>query len=726
MKGVVSEGIVSNIPTVDEVVSRNLGNPLREVELKIRKPMCDSIMLFLLAVGVALFVPSMTMAETPDSEETASAKNSADSPYTLEPIVITAEKRETHLQQTPVAVTVFTAQDIEDGNYKTIHDVLAQVPNLMLVGHIGSSTRLSFRGALTSMGTETTPFVMYIDGVPVDSYSSLDASLVNIKRIEVLRGAQSTLYGKNAFAGVVNIISKKPDNTPTGKVFLDVGTEYSYGMGATISGPVVEDKLFFSLSGSHEYRDGYMDIEDSSVSNNKRNVRLKGQLRFFPTDKSELNLHMQYRKYEEGPVPVIKGMSPTLESPANDGDHRNIDAFSMAAHGALDLLSMELQSITTFRHDQMTASLDTDTFLPVGFFNEYEESSYKITQELRLQNQDDSNGDVSWIAGLYGGYRNFDRTKWYTPAIPINFPHKDELFEFAPFGQVVVPLFADGLKFTAGLRWQYVNRKAEIKTVMGDTTLFSDKPNETWTEFLPKVVLSYDITDDHMVYAGVNRSFLPGGFSRQVIPGVTDITYKPQYAWNYELGAKTTWLEKRLNANLVLFYSKIKDMHVLSWDIVAGGPVATNAGAVTSYGAEFEATMRFTPKLLGRASVGYTHAEFDEFDSIIFGDNSGRDVHYTPEYNGNVSMVYRGENGFMGQVSVLHIGEMYWDAANNESQEAVTTVDAKIGYELDAFDVYLYAKNLFDERYLTVHEVFANYSLVAPSREFGLQLVYRW
>ncbi len=690
---------------------------------KVRQRMRGGLAFVFFVVGAALLVPPQAMADSPETE---ASRADAGSEYTLPPVVITAEKRQTEEQKTPVAVTVFTAQDLEDRNLKTVHDVLAQVPNLMQVDTIGGNTMAAFRGSVTSMGTETNPLVIYVDGVPVDSYSSMDASLLNIERIEVLRGAQSTLYGKNAFSGVVNIISKKPDNTHTGKVYIDGGSEWSMEGGVTTSGPIIEDKLFFSLSGSHDYRDGYM---KGPNSNDERNTRVKGQFRLLPTNDSELNLHLAYTKYEEGPLPVVKGSDPSLHDWASDTDHRDKETFSAALHSAVDFSAAELKSVTTFRSDDMRASHDNSTYM-VGTYNEYDESSWEATQEFRVQSPADSDAGFSWLAGVYGGYRDLDRKKWFTPSTTINFPYTDKMTEFAPFGQVEVPLFVDALKLTTGLRWQYVKREATIKTIFGGSPWVNEDLDESWEEFLPKAVLSYQITDDYMVYAGVNRSFLPGGFSRQVMPGIAELTYKPQYAWNYEVGAKTSWLENRLNANLTLFYSKYTDMHVTSMNMIIGGPVATNAGKVTAYGAEAELDAQILPGLRGTASVGYTHAEFDEYTATnalgVDVDYSGKRVQYTPEYTGNLSLVYRHSTGFMGQAGVQYASKMYWDAGNSASQGSVTTVNAKIGYEAESFDVYLYATNLFDKRYSTLYESTMNYSLTAPPREVGVQMAYRW
>lgn len=653
--------------------------------------------------------------------------------HELDTILVTADKRSTDLQKTPMGITVFTDQDLEDNNIRTVEDLLARVPNLVPTSDMQSGVRLSYRGAMTSVGTETSPFVMYIDGVPTDAFSALDASLLNIERVEVLRGAQSAMYGKNAFGGVINIISKTPGNTVTGTAFADAGTEYSYQLGGTVSGPVVDNTLFFSLSGSHEYRDGYLDFADDFDSNTQGKTRFKGQLRLVPADNSEITLHMGLTRLRDGAMAfLVPADDPSAtETNAYGSDFRDTDILNLALHGSADFAGAALDSITTFRKDEMEASVDTGpVFFPGGsIYSTYGESSEEITQELRLQSPEEKDG-MSWLVGVYGGYRDFDRDQFGIPAWNSNSPFKLETLDFAPFGQVVMPLFVDDMKLTAGLRWQYVNRKAEIRSIQGDTLVYQARPDETWREFLPKLVVSYDITDKHMIYTGVNRSFLPGGFNAQHNSPTTSYLYKPQYAVNYEAGAKTSWLDNRLKANLVLFYSEYEDMQILYWNPI-GYPVATNAGEATAYGAELELDMQLLPGLTGSAAFGFTHAEFDQY-AVEGQDNAGNKVPLTPDYTANLSLVYRHSSGIMAQASLLHSAEFYWKADNIDSRDSVTTVNAKLGYEGEAFDVYLYAANLFDERYFTFYEPavpaygFASYGLPAPPREFGLRLVCRW
>lgn len=671
-------------------------------------------------------------AETPAGAPPADTANA----YELPAVVVTADKRPTELQKTPMAITVFTQQDLDDSNIKTVRDALARVPNLTQTDDLYGNTKISFRGALTSSATETSPLVMYLDGVPVDSYAYLDANLMDVERIEVLRGAQSAVYGKNAFAGVINIISKKPDNNFQGKLSAFTGSQYSYGFGATLSGPIVEDKLFFSLATSHDYRDGYMRHPNSDESNRERNERIKGQLRLLPTDDAEINFYVDYTAKRKGFVPYIIGNSSSMKSPAYDDDYRNDDILNMALHGSFDFEHMTLKSITTFRRDTMKSALNTVPImgpiygLGISGISGYSNEGREFSQELRLQSPESQKGGISWLAGVYGGYRDFQRKELSlrAPLMETDYPYREYTKDLAPFAQVEVPL-TDSLKVTAGLRWQHTERTASINYKFYGASIFHARPDKTWEEWLPKLVLSYDITDNHMVYAGVNRSFLPGGFNYATTSNLVSPTYEPQTAWNYELGAKTSWLDKRLNINLALFYSTYDDMQVMQYEPISMGFSAENAGKATSYGAELEIDGQITPRLRAMAVLGYTHAKYDDFKvesatgTLDYSDNR---VAYTPTVTGNFSLVYRHENGFMAQAGAQYTSKIYWSSDNTDSRNDVVTADAKIGYEGESYDVYLYGTNIFGERYMTTYDSAMNMGIMAAPQEFGVQMAYRF
>lgn len=676
---------------------------------------------------------STNAADTPPGNDNGQDEESLE----LQTVVVTAEKRSTELQKTPIAITVLTEQDLEDNNIKTIRDVLKLVPSSLQVDDFSGNTKISFRGALASSATETNPLVMYIDGVPVDSFAFLDANLLNIEQIEILRGAQGAIYGKNAFAGVVNITSKQPGNNPESKVFAQAGSETSYGFGATVSGPVVTDRLFFSFTSSYDDRDGFMEHPNSSESNFERTGRVKGQLRFLPNVTSEISLYMDYTEKRKGFIPYTLGDSPSLESPASDTDFRDDDITNVALHGSFDFGEITLKSITSYRKDIMQSSLDTDPiFTPLygagfGGLSFYHDESVEQTQELRLQNSEATQKNVNWLLGLYGGNRDFDRKLFNLVKNSVeetDYPYQEETRELAAFTQVEVPL-TDDFEVTAGLRWQTVERSASLSFEKFKVPVFKAEPSETWTELLPKLVFSYDIADDYMVYVGVNKSFLPGGFNRATQSGEADYTYEPQIAWNYEMGTKTSWFDKRLNANLTLFYSKYRDMQVQQWDTVTQSTFAENAAETTAFGSELELDAQISSALRVQAVLGYTDAKYDEFISkTALGnvDYSENRVELIPEYTGNLFVIYRNENSLVAQASAQYISKIYWAAENTDYRDDLVTANAKIGYETESFDIHLFANNLFDQHYQITYSSILDTTIMAPPREVGIRLVGRF
>ena len=678
--------------------------------------------------------------------------------YRLPAVTVTADKRVTEVQKTPMALTVMTEQDLSDKNIRTVKDVLEQVPNLITSNWIGGMNWTSFRGATTISATNTSPLIMYVDGVPVDTFYNMDSMLLDVERVEILRGPQSAIYGKNALGGVINIISKRPTNEFKGKIFSHVETFDGWGGGATISGPLMEDKLFFSLAAVHDYKGGWMKNDNTNKSNYEREERFKGQLLFTPSEDVEFRLHMDYIATRDGFTPYSLGQSYSNKSVAHQHDNQETDILSLAFLAKLRFDQATLESISTFRKERYDYRMSSEPWMtPWGFAGTgmagRDNYSTEVTQELRLRSNDGEEG-LNWLVGAFGSYADKDMHNMFQdyeyylfPGLAENSrydqPYREYVTEFAPFAQVVVPV-TDAFKVTAGLRWHYTHRDAsfnyrpddglqaagEFLSLITGTdmrmTPMSMTASKSWNELLPKLNLSYQITDDHMVYAGVSRSFVPGGFNYATTKD-SGYTYDSQTAWNYEVGAKTAWFDQRLNVNAALFYSTFDDLQVMQYDAAFGGYLANNAGKATSYGAELDVLARLAKGLDAQVSLGYTHARYDDYTSAQgdekFDDNK---IEFVPEYTLNASLKYRHDNGLFAMGQVHYLSKIYWEAKNTDYRNPVTTVDARVGYEGDSFDVYLYGKNIFGERYQTYYTSISNIGMMAPPQQFGIEMAYKF
>lgn len=702
-----------------------------------------------LALCLTLAVPGGALAEDMATEEKEN--------YLLPAVIITAGKRATDVQKTPSSISVLTSEKLEDAKVDTIERVIQRIPNLNLSPFIGGASLMSFRGVTTSPGTSTSPIVMYVDGVPVDTYFNLDAPLMNVERVEVLRGPQSAIYGKNAMGGVINVISRKPDNEWHGGIQTEYGSYETFKVGGTISGPIVEDKLFFSISGRHDTFDGFMKHDDTSDGNKERVERLKGQLRLTPTEDTEFNFHINYTARRDGYSNAVWSDSPTLDSPLNDDDYLDSDILNMALTASVNFEPLTLESITTFRSEFLDYACDMAFVYnplrlnPLGAHAEYFDTGRKndrkeFTQELRIKSPDGTDG-VTWMAGLFGGYTDMHIRSVYSDGkidnypIPMlgvttavmhqNQPSREYTQDYAAFGELSVPLTSK-LRAVGALRGQYTHKKINIRN---DSTMslpafgisqqlakVAKTHDDSWLELLPKFNLSYQFTDDFMMYAGVNRSFIPGGFNNVSATGI-DMKYDSQIAWNYELGTKTEWFDKKLQLNAALFYSTFDDLQVFKYDAASRQYLSSNAGSAKSYGFEVDALARLLPGLDAEVGFGYTNAEFDDY--VHKGeDYSGNKVPYTPDYTASFALQYRHEAGIFARGEVLQTGSLYWTEDNEHQRSDVTLLNARIGYEYEDFGVYLYGNNLTNRKYFSYYTPVTNIGMMARPREVGVQVQY--
>lgn len=698
---------------------------------------------------LSLFLSLLLASPSLAAEDPAAS----DDVYQLPTVTVTADKRATDVQKTPSSITVMSRTKLEDANIDTIEKVLQRIPNMNFSQFTGGANFMSMRGITTSAGTSTSPLVMYLDGVPVDTFFNLDAPLMDIERIEVLRGPQSAIYGKNAMGGVINVISRKPTNEWHGTLQADYGSFNTQRYAAAISGPLIEDKLYLALSGSHYSTDGYMNHDDTWYGNQERTERFKGMLRFTPTEDIDISFHLNYTARRDGYSNLIWGDEPTLDSIANKDDYLHSDIWNMALQMSFDFDPVTFESITTYRTENLDYGIDMQPAYQYMFNTDPRYQNYgavldsvntgrnntrkEFTQEFRLRSPDDEEG-VRWLLGVFGGYTDMNIRESYSDTLgsamgilPLRMwtdqPSHEYTQDYAAFGEITIPLL-DKLSVTLGLRAQQTYKKINVD-YMGVTELLgmltvnsSFHESDSWFELLPKFNISYQLTDDIMFYGGVNRSFIPGGFNNATRTGI-DMTYDAQTAWNYEIGAKTEWFDKRFLLNLALFHSAVNDLQLMKYDIGSMSYLSDNAGSARIYGVEVDAMARLLPGLDAEFSFGYLWTRFDDY-THMGNDYSGNKIPYTPDYTASFALQYRHEKGFFARGEVLHYGQLYWSEENDYKRDPVTLLNARVGYEFEPFAVYVYGNNLTDAKYLNYYTATSNYGMMARPREIGVQLKY--
>jgi iron complex outermembrane receptor protein len=662
----------------------------------------------------------------------------------LETITVTADKREENIQDVPVAITAFTEIALEDAGIEDIDDAIEFVPNMIFdSSYMPGCNESNFRGIHLSQFTEKNPVVIFIDDIPQDNLSNYGSNIINVDRIEILRGSQGTIYGKNAIGGVINVISKKPGNQFESKMVAEVGENETYRGKAYINGPIVTDKLFFGLSGGYYETEGTMKNKHprGGYLNDRDSLNLNSRFMWTPSERSEINFHANMSQDSYGSGSAINVQNEKINQSRyyrNPDDYTDSDSFLSAVNFKYKGDWYEFKSITTYNYNKIDLSQDQCYMNLTGMMplSRRESTSDSLAQEFRFQSRNKKD-DIKWLGGLFFSRETMKYDKngqiWNTEQsfgydVFDNWADDDKSYTTAAFGQITIPLpwrFA----ITGGFRYERIGKEMDYrheiirndtKEVLpsdpfgyGRSTLVTYNINDDWDAFLPKGVLSWNATDNFMIYTSVSKGYLAGGFN-----WCEDVEerarFDEQTSIDYEFGVKTAWLNNRLIFNANIFYMDIKDMHVFT----SPDPttyLTSNAGEAHSKGIEMQLDARPFRGLDIMASCGVVDAEYDEYTKytpingeIYTSDCSGKDLEGTPEYTYNLAVQYRSLSGFFSRIGLLGYGGYYFDDSNSIKQESYEIVNAKIGYESNGWDFYFYGKNILDKEYFSFGRVTAS------------------
>jgi len=683
----------------------------------------NSVIATMMAVIMAL--PLMALAE-------------GEKDYQLKTIRVTAQKTGEDIQETTNSVTALSDVQLEEFHIENFHDLIDYVPNLSIRKNATENT-IVIRGISSFAGGMTSSTGFYVDGVNYPLHQMQDIDFMDIERVEVLKGPQGTLYGRNSEAGVINVITKQPGNSFEGKVFADIGLwdsnsgEFIFQEGAVVNIPLVEDKLAVRATIRKEDSDGWMKntLKDTSA-NGVDHLEGRMTTRWTPSEALAVSLTLEGRKKNDGmgEYRFLSGGDATKRSTLkwNGANENKVDANAQIIKLEYDAGPVELTSVTG-RHGYDQKFVNDMDLSPAAWGDSTGEYDVEIfSEEFRINSKEEEGRVFDWLAGVYAYSEKIDTTYIAMGSDRLT---KQDNWGAALFGQSSWH-FADSWHLTGGLRLDYVRLEGtmDLTGALGPARFEKDLE---YFELLPAMTLAYDFAPGIMAYLKAAKGYLAGGFDYSTATNLDQFSYKPEYSWTYEFGVKSTLFDKKMTLNAATFFIDVTDKQVAQMNPVAGNPEnrdIVNAAKVHSYGVEVEVKYQPIRPLILNGAVGYLNSKLKDWRAAG-GDPfnyDGKKTPGSPDWCYTIGGTYRWDSGFLFGADLVGVSDYYSDTKNLQKVEGRALVNTRLGYETDSYDVMLWAKNLFDEDYNENQWDWGGATLAqqgAP-RSVGLRATYRF
>lgn len=703
----------------------------------------------------------------------------ADKDDALEEITVVARLRSESLQSVPVAVNVFTAKMIEDAGINRPNDFIALSPNVTLTESQDAGTSfLTIRG-ISQVRNGEPSVALVIDGVAQASPSVITQELFDIEHIEVLKGPQGALYGRNSIGGAIVITTKQPTDAFEGWVRVGVGNGNAMKGQASLSGPIVKDKLMFSVAGSLISNDGYLEnVYLKKKADPYRDQSIHGMLKWLPAEKITIALRGGFSHTTGGALNFVVNDPEFVTVPGGANDtSKPIQAAYLGLQGRdLRDISLSVNVDTDYGTLTSVSAYAYDYNRSGGMAAPYDSGGFSGGQDGYLKNKNYSEelrftspaeNRFRYIVGGY--YLHTDRENQivneafnnvgilvngiFTSGINQTTAaawNKEKRDAYAGFGQLSFDI-TEQLEISGAIRYDHDKRtQTNILPVTptnnavfwwlatpSDFTYpanpaYGVSETATFDKWQPKATLTYKPTKDLTLYVNYAQGFSSGGFNPMGLGAVAETfgvhglkdVYPEESSKTYEGGVKARFLDGRLRFDGSIFKTNAKNLNLFSYFYQVNAQMISTFDA-DLWGFEAEAAFRVVTGLDLFAGYGYTHSEIKHYD--IDPMTVGNTAPYVPKDSYNLGAQYKapvyGDTDVLARVEYTVKGTQYWEPVNITSRSPVRLVNARFGFQNDTngWSLIAWARNLFDEKY-NAEYVSGGFVQQGMPRTYGLDL----
>ncbi len=650
--------------------------------------------------------------------------------YGFEGVVGQARRRAESTQDIPESVVTYTSETIETKGIENLKTFTDYVPNVNFTSSLGLGNNFITVRGISHIRNGESPIAFVVDGVTLPDANLINQELFDIALIEVVKGPQGALYGKNAIAGAVNILTNQSTNNFKHNVLVGYGSGNTFKRQFVTSGPLAKNKLFYRISASSKKGDGVIDNEFLNTPVDFIDeTTVRGQIRAVFSSKAKLTVTGQYLDSEGGgsyfasPIVDETPETPLVANAAPD----NFDNFAIVsdqlggssleglygnAKLQFSLDDVKIISSTTYNKSDRNSFGDFD-FTNIDILRQNQDSnSETFNQEIRVSSVA-NDSKVSWDLGVF--YQNSDKlffTEIFVNQGLTQFGVGDFTNSFetlAAFGFLDYKL-SDKLTFSFGLRF-------DNDDISQENIALTEEQQRTDSELQPKFSIAYKALDNVLLYTNYGRGYRNGGFNQDRVGGI-NLTYEPELTDNFEFGIKNSFWKDRVLLNASAYYIDFTNQQ--QFRLLVGG--ATGDGSVRngiinfeeseSYG--FEVDLRVRPSKYFDVFAGYGlststitkgTARFSTIDNTEF-DVAGNRTPLIPQNSfalGLESKIdFTKRTQFNANVLLKGTGDIYWHEDNAAVSSAYSLLSGKVGFKFNKnLSIFVWGDNILGEDYIT-------------------------
>lgn len=654
----------------------------------------------------------------------------------LDEVVVQSFKQNRDLRLEPLSASSVTGTAIQNRNITGIKEFSSFIPNLYMPDY---GSKLTSPVYIRGIGSKiNAPSVgLYVDGIPYFEKSAFDFNFTEIDRIEVLRGPQGTLYGRNTMGGIINVYTKSPLRYQGNNAWLSNGN-YGYKDYSLSRYSKIGEKLGYALSGNYNSMDGYFtNLYTDKKADNQKAGSARIRLEWQPTRHLSIGLMSSFDYSKQGGYPYA--VCDSLTNKPGDVNYNDYSfykrtlsttGYTMEYRGN----GYSLSSKTAFQYLSDHQGIDQDFSPQSIYFARQDQKQRMVSEEFNIKSTKASR--YTWLFGAFGFWQGINNT------VILDYLSKDystrKLYDTPTYGvalyhqSTIDNLLTNGLSLTLGVRYDYERASTDYLSYK-DTKNSSEQVDDfysklNFSQVTPKIALQYLFSSTGLLYATITKGYKTGGFNTS-FERKEDRSFLPESSWNYELGAKHPFLDNRLRAEVALFLIDWKNQQISQTLPSGKGSMLTNAGQSESKGVELSLQGNPVNGLMLQMNYGFTHATFKEYKD----NKNGKEINYSgnylpmvPSHTFALGADYTFSNPcphidrFLISTNYTGTGRIHWKEDNFVSQSYYGQLNCNVSITKGFVTFAIWAKNITNTQYTAFYFESMGKGLAQKGRPFTI------